>query len=223
MKTTHKIPVYFVPGLAASSKIFEHIILPNNYEVHFLEWLPPLDSQETLDAYVKRMANMVEKNDAILIGVSFGGVIVQEMKKLVNPKKVIIISSIKCRAEMPLRMHIAQKTYLHKLIPNITPAGIEKYEKYAFLDSIKKRIHLYKKYFSVDDKKYIPWAVHTIVNWQRTEPDTEIIHIHGTHDGVFPVQNIQNFTPISDGTHVMILNKAKKINSILADILPYEN
>ena len=34
-----KIPVYFMPGLAASSIIFENIKLPEDtFEMHFLEW-----------------------------------------------------------------------------------------------------------------------------------------------------------------------------------------
>ncbi len=37
-----KIPVYFMPGLAASSSIFERIELPKDtFEMHLLEWFLP--------------------------------------------------------------------------------------------------------------------------------------------------------------------------------------
>ena len=54
-----KIPVYFMPGLAASSAIFERIDLPKEqFEVILLEWEIPLVN-ETLSEYAKRMAAKV--------------------------------------------------------------------------------------------------------------------------------------------------------------------
>ena len=37
-----KIPVYFVPGLAASTRIFEYIQLPESlFNVHYIDWILP--------------------------------------------------------------------------------------------------------------------------------------------------------------------------------------
>ena len=70
--------IYFVPGLAASSSIFEFLELPTDkYELHFLEWILPISEQETIESYSKRMAALVTSKNPILIGVSFGGVMVQ--------------------------------------------------------------------------------------------------------------------------------------------------
>lgn len=219
MNESEKIPVYFVPGLAANTRIFDHIVLPNKYEKVLLEWLSPESLDETIEDYAKRMAMQVENPNGILIGVSFGGVMVQEMKAFLTPKKVIIISSIKSRQEMPRRMYISQKTNAHKIIPNLTQDDIEKFEKYAITDWGKHKLHLYKKYFKVKDRNYLPWSFHTIMNWNRINPDPDIIHIHGTSDGVFPFKYINNCIEIPKGTHVMILNKAKQINKVLDGIL----
>lgn len=90
-----KIHVYFMPGMAASSTIFERIKLPEEaFEMHMLEWFLP-EKNETLQHYARRMANEVKHEEAVLIGVSFGGILVQEMKQFLKPKKVIIISSVK--------------------------------------------------------------------------------------------------------------------------------
>ena len=46
-----KIPVYFMPGLAASPTIFENIKLPEDqFEMHFLEWFLPND-KESIESY----------------------------------------------------------------------------------------------------------------------------------------------------------------------------
>ena len=65
----NKIPVYFMPGLAASSSIFERIDLPaDTFEIHLLEWFMP-KNKESLSDYAKRMAEKVVHDDAVLIGV----------------------------------------------------------------------------------------------------------------------------------------------------------
>ena len=75
-----KIHVYLMPGMAASSAIFERIDLAEAlFEVHLLEWEVPLE-QDTIESYAQRMALKVVHEDVVLIGVSFGGILVQEMK-----------------------------------------------------------------------------------------------------------------------------------------------
>ena len=45
-----KIPVYFMPGLAASPAIFERIVLsPEIFEMVFLEWEIPLENESLSD------------------------------------------------------------------------------------------------------------------------------------------------------------------------------
>lgn len=211
-----KTHIYFVPGLAANTSIFENIVLPKDkFELHFIEWLVPSSKTETLDNYVQRMSSFVKHSNVVLIGVSFGGVVVQEMKKYLNPKKVIIISSIKSKHEMPVRMHFSKKTHLHKAFPAKVFSNIEKYEKYAFTTVLKKRLKLYKKYLSMRDELYLPWAIDTIVNWKRKEADPEILHIHGDNDFIFPIKNINDCITLDGGTHIMILDKAEVINIIL--------
>jgi len=72
-----KIPVYFMPGLAASSTIFENIKLQEDqFEMHFLEWFLPID-KESIESYALRMTEKIQDENPVLVGVSFGGVFVQ--------------------------------------------------------------------------------------------------------------------------------------------------
>ena len=88
-----KIHVYFMPGMAASSAIFEHIILPNDiFEIHLMEWILPNLNEPLLD-YAKRVATQIKHQNIVLIGVSFGGVLVQEIATFITVKKLIIIFS----------------------------------------------------------------------------------------------------------------------------------
>lgn len=215
-----KLHIYFVPGLAANPQIFDFIDLPQeNVEKHFIEWLVPESRNETIESYALRMSREIKHKNIVLVGVSFGGVMVQEMKRILNPKKTIIISSIKNKNEMPSRMRFSQKTNAHKIFPTKAFSNIEKYEKYAFGSMLKGRIKLYKKYLSMRDEMYLPWAIDAIVNWQQEESDAEIVHIHGTDDFIFPIKNIKDCIEIDGGTHIMVLTKAKIISDILQEVI----
>lgn len=215
-----KIHVYFMPGMAASSSIFERIHLPTYiFEVHLLEWVLP-NKNESLKEYAKRMAKNIKHENVILVGVSFGGILVQEMKPFINPKKVIIISSVKSNAELPRRMKIAKTTKAYKLIPTKLFENIELLAKFTFGSSIlKQKFKLYEKFLSVRDKVYLDWAIEQIINWDRTEIDNEIIHIHGDADEVFPIIQIKNCIQVKGGTHIMIITKYKWFNENLPKIM----
>ena len=213
-----KTHIYFVPGLAANKKIFEFISLPEDlYELHFIEWLIPTSVEEPIENYAKRMCNEITHANPVLVGVSFGGIVVQEMSKIIQPQKTIIISSIKTKNELPNRLKLAQKTKAYKLFPSKVIENIENYEAYFFTDFLKKRSELYKTYLSVRNATYLQWAIHNVLNWHQEIPMKGIIHIHGNKDEIFPLKNIQNTIEVNNGSHVMILDKAKTISKILTE------
>ena len=214
-----KIPVYFMPGLAASSSIFERIVLPSeSFEVILLDWVQP-KKDETLVSYAQRMAQKVVHENAVLIGVSFGGILVQEMTAFLNLKKLIIISSVKTRDEMPRRIKFAKTTNAYKLLPTSLLNNVEKLIKYSFGNVINQKLKLYEKFLHLRNKEYLDWAIEQVVCWDRSVPDPKVIHIHGDLDEVFPAKNINSFIPIKGGTHIMILNRFRWFNQYLPDII----
>ena len=215
-----RIPIYLVPGLAASIAIFEHLELPEDrFEMHYLDWLIPKSESEPIGEYARRMCERITHKNPILIGVSFGGVVVQEMSKVIEVQKVIIISSVKTKNELPKRLQLAKTTKAYKLFPTTAILNFESFAKYAFGTVAKKRVELYRKYLSMRDKTYLPWAVYNILHWNQETVLPNVVHIHGDADGVFPVKCIKDSIIIEGGTHVMILNKAKKISSLLVEVI----
>lgn len=216
-----KIPVYFVPGLAASPRIFEYIKLPeDHFEVTVLDWMLPLD-KETLEEYVQRMAERIKHDNPVLIGVSFGGVIVQEMARIVNARKIIIISSVKSNLEFPRRMKVAKFLRAYKIFPTRLMQNVDRVRKlFTGNTFITRRLDLYDKYLSMRDKKYLDWAFEKVITWSRKEPDPKVIHIHGDADEVFPSKYIRTkYIPVHGGTHIMIINKYNWLNKHLPEII----
>lgn len=214
-----KIPVYFMPGLAASSTIFENIKLPEEeFEIVLLEWSIPLD-KESIEDYALRMTKNIKHDNPVLIGVSFGGILVQEMSKHIQVRKTIIISSVKSNKEFPRRMKIAKTTMAYKLIPTQLLSNVEALAKYAFGDTVTKRLALYEKYLQMRDKKYLDWAIENVILWKNDIVDKKVIHIHGLEDEIFPIKYISNCIPVKGGTHIMIINKYKWLNENLPSII----
>jgi hypothetical protein len=215
----NKVHVYFMPGLAASSAIFERIELPGEVvEIHLLEWEIPLP-QESLSDYAKRIADKITHKMPVLIGVSFGGILVQEIAVHIKARKVIIISSVRSNLEFPRRLKLAKTTKAYKLIPMTLILNLENLAKFSFGERINQRIKLYEKFLSVRDIGYLEWAVEKVILWDRTEIDESVVHIHGDLDDVFPIKNIKNCIVVKGATHILILSKYKWLNAHLPQII----
>ena len=199
--------IYLMPGMAASPKIFELIKFPPNYKINYLTWIKP-NLNETLKSYAKRMSILINDINPVLIGVSFGGILVQEISKHIKVKKLIIISSVKSKVELSLSIKFAKKTGIHKLLPLNWIDDIEKLLLFVFGPSIKSKVEAYKKYLSERDPDYLKWSINQIVNWKQIKYDKSIVHIHGEKDKVFPLKYLgknKNFIIIKNGTHATIL------------------
>lgn len=217
----NKKHVYFMPGLAASSKIFEHIRLPKEqYELHFLEWLIPETVNESIENYCKRLAKNIVHKDPILVGVSFGGMIVQELSKIIPVQKIVVISSIKNNQEKPRHFIILQRTRFYKLFPSGKISKSKGFPTFGLSNgALKRKIELYNKYLGIKDKIYLEWAIFNVLHWKAKENNTKMIHIHGSDDEIFPSKYIKNSIIIKGGTHAMIITKAKKISNTLEQFI----
>jgi len=217
---SNKIHIYFMPGLGANSEIFDHLRLSDEkFELHFLEWLIPEPLDEKLEDYVKRVIKEIKHPNPVLVGVSFGGIIVQEISKYIDTQKVIIISSIKHLNEIPRRLKFLKATKFYKFFPAKKIANTGDFPVIRFNRTIRKRIELYNKYLKVRDENYLKWSIHNVISWKCDVDNDNIIHIHGNKDEIFPIKYIKNCIVVEGGTHVMILNKAKRISAILEDII----
>ena len=174
-----------MPGMAANPKIFDFISLPKNFIIHYLEWEIP-DINESLKDYSSRFLNKIKGENIVLIGVSFGGIIIQEISKLINPIKIIIISSVKSKNELPLIMQLSRKTKAYKFFNVKWINDFESLALFVFGPIVKNRIELYRKYLSVRDEHYFRWCIDKIINWDNEKVPKNLIHIHGSLDLVFP-------------------------------------
>ena len=101
-KEAEDITVYFISGMCYNCKVFDKLRLPKGYKKAYIEWFIP-SPDESLSEYAHKMAKMIDTSRPfILIGYSFGAVIMQEMTLFLKPEKCVIISSFKSKREIPI-------------------------------------------------------------------------------------------------------------------------
>ncbi len=210
--------VYFIPGLAADKRVFRHIHLPDKYEPHFLDWIPPRQ-QDSLADYAVRMAEQIEKGEPfILLGLSFGGMLAVEIAKRFPPDKLILVASISDPSQLPHYYRKAFHLGLHRfLTPSIIKNGV--YLKRYFTSETSEDKAIIRQMARDMDHEFITWALKAIVNWETEEQAVPAHHIHGTRDIILPHRYTRPTVSIKSAGHLMIFDRAPVINDILAQML----
>ena len=206
--------VYCIPGLGADERLFGNLSLKNGV-VKPLSWLRP-DNSESLKAYAGRMATQIDgTRPYCLLGVSFGGMIAGEMARLASPTCTIIVSSVRQSKELPWYGRLAGQLHLHRLIPmSVRPALLPL--GYKLIGVLSDADRSLVRLLVVDtDQVLFRWSVDQALRWEFTGLIPGLIHVHGTADRILPARYVNPDHWISDGTHLMIYNRAAEISALI--------
>ena len=218
-----KMIVYLIPGQGADSRQFEKLKLTQDYEIRNVEYFTP-EKHCGMKEYAKELSHQIDTTkEYILIGVSLGGMLASELGDFLFPEKIILISSAKCRNELPGRYRFQKVIPLNKLFP----AGMIKWGAKILQPIVEPDSKTDKAFFKdMLDKKdplFLKRTVAMIINWEKQEYRKDIIHIHGDNDHTIPSKNVNSNYLISEGSHMMVFTRADEvsdlINSILSDPL----
>ena len=218
-KEAEDITVYFISGMCYNCKVFDKLRLPKGYKKAYIEWFIPRPD-ESLSEYAHKMAKTIDTSRPfILIGYSFGAVIMQEMTLFLKPEKCVIISSFKSKREIPILFQAVRKVNLMEFMPKRLFSSTD------FITNAFNRL-VYNasnsdlaEYMTVTDPIYIKWAVEQITDWVPDNKSEHLYHIHGTADQIFPYDRLENVFPVEGGDHLMVVKKADTVSSILDIIL----
>ena len=214
-----KTPLYLMPGMAANPKIFQYLKFPQEYEVRYMHWLIP-EKEESLENYVSRLREQIKHENPVLLGVSFGGIIVQELAKQMEVKKLLLISTVKHHEEFPPFFEKALQYRLYKLFPTAVLQKVDWLEKMAFTRNFKQKMKLYQMYMDVNDPQYLNWAIRQVLEWKQTQKLQNFVHIVGEKDKVFPAKYIKEpKIVVPGGRHDMIIFRARWFNKHLPELL----
>ena len=205
--------IYCISGFGADERAFSKLDF-TGHTFHFIPWLDPLKN-ENITAYATRMAEKIHHENPVIIGLSFGGMMSIEISKIISIDKVILISSVKTCHEIPFWMRLSGKLKLDQIFPLRSFSLIEPLENYNLGIENEEELKLVREYRKNTGQQYTNWATHQIVNWKNEWKPSNLVHIHGGNDHIFPIRNIKADYVIENGGHFMIMNRAEKVNNIL--------
>lgn len=215
----NKYTIALLPGFGCDSLIFERLNLPSE-DIILLEWITPL-KKESIEEYAVRLitSEMKSCNNLVLIGHSFGGVVMQEIGRVLKPAKIILISSIVSREGLSKGLHLVRNLKLHVWVHKPTVKGtFWMWRKGAGLKGeMKPR---YKSSMNGLENRYFGWAVKQLAGWSQLHPnELEPNLILGSADGVFSVKNAHNPIVIDGGDHMMVFKMPDEVSEAIRTLL----
>lgn len=206
--------IYFVSGLGADERVFRLLKFEGYRPVH-IHWLEPQRGEAIAD-YAKRLTAQIQSEDPIVVGLSFGGIMAVEIAKQIPVKQVILISSAKTAAEIPLYFKLFRWLPIHRVFPfkSLLWAGYWLADWFFSIETLDER-KLLRTILLDTDAKFIKWALHRVVVWRNEVIPANLHHIHGLSDRIFPIRFVKAEFSIERGGHLMILNHAAEISTLL--------
>lgn len=209
---------YILSGLGADERVFDRIDF-GRFSPVFISW-EALQPNQSFESYVRQLNRNVQSSKPILIGISFGGIVAQEMSGLLNNCPVLIISSVKTRSELTWFMRFSGKIGLHKLIPMKRVLKNKRINHWLFGTKTELEKEKLDQILADSDPVFTKWAIKQVSNWKRTEPiPAKLLHIHGDADRIFRIGNVHPDYIIPGGTHFMTVSKYEEVSKVIQEAL----
>jgi len=203
--------IYTIGGLGADERIFKDLDI--GVKTTHLRWQKSIKS-ESLQEYCNKLKSQIRSDQPFgLLGVSFGGIVAIELSKLVNPKFLILISTVTNYKELPLHYKILGSVFLPLL-----PTALIKPPNFimTFLFGAKDK-NLLKEIINDTEPEFIKWALNSILSWKGTLEGVPFIRLHGTNDRIIPLKG--DALEIEKGGHFMIVEDSKRITELIKNYI----
>lgn len=214
--------VIFLPGMAARPAMWASVakkVEAAPIQTEIWEWITPVGN-ETIGQYAARW---VERNygDAegrtVVVGASFGGIVGQEVAKLLDADALVLVGSVKTRGELPVWIRVVSPfRWLAGLVPwRVVQWGVGQ-TRGIWRPFVGKDLGLVIEEFVTADPKLIGWSIKRLLAW-KGESDLlcPVTTIHGTKDRLLPMDMNQVDVVIPDGGHVLSVSHAGEIAEVL--------
>jgi pimeloyl-ACP methyl ester carboxylesterase len=226
---TLPIPLVMLPGLGADAELFvkqrrafgdESVIVP--------DW-PEIREDEPLHLFARRCAEAwgpTLPNRYALCGVSFGGMVAQELLRFLDPRPAVtlLISSARTVEAVPAWANIMG--FMAGMPPLPLMAAAHKALSIPFAklnDGDDEAVAIFRGMAKRGAPRFFQWAIRRIADWEGPpdlllKPHAPAVHaIHGRRDPVLKCVPELADRCIDDGKHLIFYTHAKTVNRWIFD------
>ncbi|MBS1582468.1 MAG: alpha/beta hydrolase [Bacteroidetes bacterium] len=207
---------YLLPGIGCDHRLFERLTL-DGLDVVMLDW-PDFPKGCTLAGIARAMHAQVDTTRPhVLVGVSMGGMVAQELALLTRPERVVLISSWTGPQEWPPFVRLNAR-----LRPLWTINRFSLWATWPFKRMLGRRDRAIDRllyHMAVEQTAAkIRRGVGAILAWPGSRWTGPIARIHGDRDLVIPLRFPVDHR-IAGGTHIMVITRAAEVSRALRTIL----
>lgn len=210
--------VFVISGLGADHTVFKKLVVPGYTLVH-IQWVTP-DNKDTLATYAQKLLPQITEENPIVLGLSLGGMLAIEVGKQITTSKVISLSSISSRSELPLYFKLAGFCRLQKILPLFAFAKGNRVTQWFFGVKAADDKLILNRVLKDLDRHFLYWALNAILNWDNQVLPANLLRIHGTNDHVLPKHKKGKYLAlIENGSHLMLLDQSQKVSEVILTAL----
>lgn len=204
---------YGIGGLGVDERVFSALDL--KFDLIPLQWIAP-KPKESFQNYGIRFAEQIDTTESLsIIGISFGGMLALKLSKILQPQKIILISSAIQKSNIPFVFRLSGKLGLHKLIPNALLKPPSFLANYVFGVRDPENRKILHQIIAETDIDFLRWAINEIVNWKNIEWPTNLIRIHGSSDRLLKYSKKEGVIELQGAGHFMIIDRANELSQLL--------
>lgn len=210
--------IYFIPGLGADERLYAKINV-KDVEEHYLNWIDPEDCQ-TLADYAAMYVPMIDTSEPFyLVGTSMGGMMAIELQKLVNPEKIVLISTVKTRTELPVHLRTIARIKLNTIFSGSVIQNLS-----GLIDAVVSWQTQMQRTLFLDmlhncTPKFLKFAIHACINWDNEQMPTNFVHLHGSRDPLFPSGRATGAQIVEGGNHFMVYEMGDQVSEMIESAL----
>jgi pimeloyl-ACP methyl ester carboxylesterase len=207
---------YLIPGLGADERVFRRLRLTGT--VRILQWLAPQSSAEPLAHYAARLAEAVPVEEPCwLVGVSFGGLLAQEIARLRPRARVVLISSLGGPHELPKPLWLVSAVGLHRIVPFGLLKWLPRLAQWFFGARGGAEYRLLRQILRDTDPAFARWATGQLLSW-RGPGQPGVTRLHGTRDRLLPAGKARIDYLVPGAGHFLIVSHATQVSQVLNEL-----
>ena len=208
--------IILLPGMTPNDMIFDRL-RPLLSEAHIVSWIPP-NSRESLQSYAIRLAGSLPQHDpCIVCGVSFGGIVAQEVAHHLPARACVLISSIRHPRELPPWFRLLQG--IPRSAAELSLAGAGRFADLVPGKTRTASTTRLRKLCGASGAWY-RWATSAVLGWHPTahEESIPILQIHGDRDETFPLRFLRPDRVVRGGGHVLPLSHPGEVADFIVEV-----
>ena len=152
---------YFISGLGADKTAFQNLEDFGTTKI-MIDWISNRPNESLYDYAARIIEKYGITSDDILVGLSFGGLVAQQVADILKPDYVILISSFRTKDDLKIQFSAGLKLKLHKLMPEMKSEFIGTIVANYLNSGTNQSKSALKAMLSSTDMKLMKWSLEKI-------------------------------------------------------------